>query len=126
MRHRTLQVVVVGLIVAAAAVWGAAVAAPAAHADRGDATRVAKTYTIPPGATAILRWTFEKPPTKAVVAKFQISRDKRHWRTLKTVTVAGSTKVVRTSWKAPSHAELRYFRFDAPSHRSNLVAIRVK
>jgi hypothetical protein len=126
MRHRTLQAAFVGLLVVAAAAWVAAAAAPAARADSGGGIEAGKTFTIPARATAILRWTFEKPPATAVRALFQISRDKTHWRTVKVVKVAKGTKRVRTAWKAGSRAEVRFFRFDTRSMKSDLVKIRVR
>jgi hypothetical protein len=126
MRHRTLQTAVVGLLVVAAAAWAAAVAVPAARADSGGGTEATKAFTIPASATAILRWTFEKPPAAAVKAVFQISRDKTHWKTLKVVKVAKGTKRVRTTWKAGKRAAVRYFRFDTPTVMSDLVKIRVR
>ena len=126
MRHRTLQAAFVGLLVVAAAAWVAVAAAPAARADSGGGTEVGKTFTIPAKATAILRWTFEKRPAAAVRAVFQISRDKTHWRTLKVVKVAKGAKRVRTTWKAGSRAEVRFFRFDTATVKSDLVKIRVK
>jgi hypothetical protein len=126
MRHKTLPAVVVGLFVVVAAAWIVAAAAPTARADSGGGKEAVKTYTIPASATAILRWTFETPPTTAVKADFQISRNKKHWTTLKVVKVAKGTKRVRTTWKAGSRAEVRYFRFDTPTNLSDLVRIRVK
>jgi hypothetical protein len=126
MRHRTLLRAVMGLLFVVAAAWIVAVATPLARADSGGGPEVSKAYTIPASATAILRWTFETPPTAAVKAVFQISRDKTHWTTLKVVKVAKGTKKVRTTWKAGSHPEVRYFRFDTATDRSDLIRIRVK
>jgi hypothetical protein len=126
MRHKNVPAVVVGLLLVVAATWIAAAAAPTARADSGSGKEAIKTFTIPASATAVLRWTFETPPATAVKADFQISRDKKHWTTLKVVKVAKGTKKVRTTWKAATHAEKRYFRFDTKTTRSDLVAIRVK
>jgi len=125
MRHRILQAAVIGLLVVAAAVWTAAAAAPTARAA-GGAKAAVKSYTIPASATAILRWTFKVPPATAVKAVFQISRDRTHWTTLKVVKVAKGTKRVRTTWKAGSRPEVRYFRFDTVTDLSNLVKLRVR
>ena len=126
MRHKNVLAVVVGLLVVVATAWIAAAAAPTARADSGSGKEAIKTFTIPAAATAVLRWTFETPPATAVKADFQISRNKKHWTTLKVVKVAKGTKKVRTTWKAGSRAEVRYFRFDTPTALSDLVRIRVK
>jgi hypothetical protein len=127
MTHRILRIAVAALIVLALAAWFAAEGAPAAHADR-DTGRpdVSRTFVIPAASTAILRWTFEARPTKSQTATFQISADRRHWRTLKHVAVPAGTKSIRTTWKAISHAGKRYFRFDTKTVKSDLVVIRVK
>lgn len=125
MRHKNVPAVVVGLFVIVAAAWIVAAAAPTARADSGGKEAV-KTFTIPASATAVLRWTFETPPTTSVKADFQISRNKKDWTTLKVVKVAKGTRKVRTTWKAGSRAEVRYFRFDTPTNLSDLVRIRVK
>jgi hypothetical protein len=125
MRHKNALAVAVGLLVIVTAAWIAAAAAPTARADSGGREAI-KTFTIPASATAVLRWTFETPPATAVKADFQISRNKKHWTTLKVVKVARGTKKVRTTWKAGSRAEVRYFRFDTPTDLSNLVRVRVK
>jgi len=100
--------------------------APPARADAPSATEPVRTFVIPASSTAILRWTFEKPPAKATEARFQISADKLHWHTLSTPTVKAGQKVVRTRWKAPAHAERRFFRLVTDTARSDLVRIRVK
>jgi hypothetical protein len=87
---------------------------------------VSRTFVIPAAATAVLRWTFEAAPAHGQTATFQISADRRHWRTLKHVAVPAGTTRVRTTWKAASHAEKRCFRFDTKTVNSDLVVIRVK
>ena len=116
--------VVLALLVALAA-W-AVLHAPPAHADSGTIKEPAKTFVVPASSTAILRWTFEKAPTVKTAARFQISKDKLHWRTLSTPTVKAGQKIVRTRWTAPAHAERRFFRLTTKRSRSDLVRIRVK
>lgn len=116
----------VGLAAILTLVAWAVLHAPPAHADSGTIKEAAKMYVIPASSTAILRWTFEKAPATTTVARFQISTDKRHWRTLSSPTVKASQKVVHTRWTAPSHAERRFFRLVTKAVRSDLVGIRVK
>jgi len=126
MTHRPLRIVVAVVAALALAAWVAAAAAPAAHAA-GGTKPVARTFVIPKASTAILRWTFSAAPTQGETARFQISADKRHWKTLKKVTVPAGHTRVRTTWKAASHPEKRYFRLVvAKTVKSNLVVIRVK
>ena len=120
MRHKNVPAVVVGLFVIVAAAWIAAAAAPTARADSGGKEAV-KTFTIPASATAVLRWTFKTPPTTAVKAYFQISRDKTDWTTLKVVKVAKGTKKVRTTWKAGSRPRCVTSASTRPTDLSNLV-----
>ena len=124
MRNRTIRMAVVGALAVVVAVWVAAAFAPTARADKGGGE--VRRFAIPASATAILRWTFEKAPATAIKASFQISRDKKHWRTLKVVKIAKGTKRVRTSWKAPARAEIRFFRLNTANVRSDLVRLRVK
>ena len=70
--------------------------------------------------------TFSAAPTTGETARFQISAGRHHWRTLKDVTVPAGKTHVRTTWKAASHAEKRYFRLVIGTVKSNLVVIRVK
>ena len=125
MRHRTPRAAVIGLLVIAAAAWAAAAATPTARAAGGGTTVAVKAYSIPASATAILGWTFKTPPATATRAVFQVSRDKTHWTTLKVIKVAKGTRRVRTTWKAASRAEVRYFRFQTATDLSNLVKLRV-
>jgi hypothetical protein len=127
MTHRTLHIVAATLVALALAAWVAAAGAPAARADRDSGKPdVSRDFVIPAAATAVLRWTFEAAPAHGQTATFQISADRRHWRTLEHVAVPAGATVVRTSWKAAAHAEKRYFRFDTKTQRSDLVVIRVK
>ena len=125
MTHRTLRIVAATLAALALASWIAAAAAPPAHAARATG-HVSRTFVIPAAATAILRWTFSAAPTTGETARFQISAGRHHWRTLKDVTVPAGKTHVRTTWKAASHAEKRYFRLVIGTAKSNIVVIRVK
>jgi len=118
-----LTVALAAFLVVAA--W-AVLHAPPAHADSSTINEPARTFVIPVSSTAILRWTFEKAPATATLARFQISIDKLHWRTLSTPTVKAGQKIVRTRWTAPAHAERRFFRLTTKTSRSDLVRIRVK
>jgi len=124
MRKRTMQMAVVGVLAVVATIWVAAAFAPTARADKGGGE--VRRFAIPPSATAILRWTFEKPPATAITASFQISRDRSHWSTLKVLKIAKGTKRVRTTWKAPARTEVRFFRLKAANVRSDLVRLRVR
>jgi len=118
-------VLTAGLVVLLAAL-AAGMAASVARADPSSSAEKTRSFTIPASSTAILRWTFERAPATAITARFQISVDKHHWRTLSTPTVKAGQKVVRTRWKAPARAERRFFRLISAVNRSDLVAIRVK
>ncbi len=118
--------VVVALALAVVAAWAAAVPA-AAHADSSTIkTEPQRAFTIPASSTAILRWTFETAPAKAVTASFQISKDRYHWLALRKITVKAGQKVVRTSWRAPDRAETRFFRLKTSTEMSDVVTIRVQ
>jgi hypothetical protein len=124
--RRRLALLLGVLVLAAAASAGPAVGTQA-EARAATLTKVASTTaTIPLNSIVIFRWTFTPPPTTAITARFQISADKRHWRTLKTLTIAAATRVVSTRWKAPERAETRFFRLRMPFVVSNVITVHVR
>jgi len=102
---------------------------PLQAAGARSVTRTAvgsRVATIPAGSTAVFRWTVTRTPPVEVDARFQISADRRHWRTIRSFRIAATTTAVRTRWAAPKHAVTRFFRLTTPSTHSNVVKVRVR
>jgi hypothetical protein len=123
--RRRLALLLGVLVLAAAGSAGPAFGAPAGARVATLTRAAAKSATIPRKSIAIFRWTFTAPTT-AIAARFQISADRRHWRTLKTLAIVAATTGATTRWRAPDRAETRFFRLRLPFAVSNVITVHVR